>query len=415
MAENQGSVVYELEEINREIIVLFKDTPIIEDETLFKRSHYFKNLENTSITTIFKDELVKLFNVNSVKELKEKIDNKIRLMFKIGTGDMTYDKKTNTVIVYMESFKNDVVKPAKDISKLKKVVERLYKKEKVCSEDVVKIADMLAKGIEDNLLKEKDKKIIAEMIPILIKNGNIKISLKDVTDINKERLKDIIQLGRDLISKKIGVEKKLGISREHIGKEYAWQRYFELYGSYLLFGSIEQQIPQAAVKLNSELRSTNSNLDLLTINRYGFLDVVELKKSDDYLFKIDESHDNIVPTSKLSTAISQVNNYLMLLPYSEENGELVKGAESATGMLVIGTNDSLMKKEHIDKYMERKGKSIETIKLKLRKALRDLNYSYAHIQIVLYDELLDTVLYSSMIVEDLNNFDIKINKGDKNE
>lgn len=391
MVENQGSVVYELEEINREIIVLFKDTPIIEDETLFKRSHYFKNLENTSITTIFKDELVKLFNVNSVKELKEKIDNKIRLMFKVGTGDMTYDKKTNTVIVYIESFKNDVVKPAKDISKLKKVVERLYKKEKVCSEDVVKIADMLAKGIEDNLLKEKDKKIIAKMIPILIKNGNIKISLKDVTDINKERLKDIIQLGRDLISKKIGVEKKLGISREYIGKEYAWQRYFELYGSYLLFGSIEQQIPQAAVKLNSELRSTNSNLDLLTINRYGFLDVVELKKSDDYLFKIDESHDNIVPTSKLSTAISQVNNYLMLLPYSEENGELVKGAESATGMLVIGTNDSLMKKEHIDKYMERKGKSIETIKLKLRKALRDLNYSYAHIQIVLYDELLDNL------------------------
>ena len=159
----------------------------------------------------------------------------------------------------------------------------------------------------------------------------------------------------------------------------------------MLFGSIEQQIPQAAVRLNSELRSTNSNLDLLTINRYGFLDVVELKKSDDYLFKIDESHDNIVPTSKLSTAISQVNNYLMLLPYSQENGELVKGAESATGMLVIGTNDSLMKKEHIDKYMKKTGKSIETIKLKLRKALRDLNYSYAHIQIVLYDELLDNL------------------------
>lgn len=79
MVENEKSVVYELEEINREIIVLFKDTPIIEDETLFKRSHYFKNLENTSITTIFKDEPVKLFNVNSVKELKEKIDNKIRL------------------------------------------------------------------------------------------------------------------------------------------------------------------------------------------------------------------------------------------------------------------------------------------------------------------------------------------------
>ena len=145
------------------------------------------------------------------------------------------------------------------------------------------------------------------------------------------------------------------------------------------------------MKLNSELRSTNSNLDLLTINRYGFLDVVELKRSDDYLFKIDESHDNIVPTSKLSTAISQVNNYLMLLPYSEENGELVKGAESATGMLVIGTHESLMRKEHIDKYIEKTGKSVESVNLKLRKALRDLNYSYAHIEIVLYDELLNNL------------------------
>lgn len=403
MLENQDSVVYEYEEINREIIVLFKDTPIIEDESIFKRSHYFKNANNTSITTIFKDELVKLFNVDSVKELKEKIDNKIRLMFKVGTGEMVYDEKTNTVIVYMESFKNDVVKPAKDISKLKKVVERLYKKEKVCSEDIVKIADMLSKGIEDNILKEKDKKIVAQMIPALIKNGNIKISLKDVTDINKDRLMDVIQLGRDLIVKKVGVEKRLGIDRKHIGQEYAWQRYFELYGSYLLFGSIEKQIPQAAITLNSKLRATNSDLDLLTINRYGFLDVVELKKSDEYLFKIDDSHDNFVPTPKLSTAISQVNNYLMLLPYSQENGELVKGAESATGMLVFGTQKSLMKKEHIEKYMNKTGMTIEAVEIKLRKALRDLNYSYAHIEIVLYDELLDN------LENFLNQMDVEMN------
>lgn len=400
---NEESVVYEYEEINREVIVLFKDTPIIEDESVFKRSHYFKNANNTSITTIFKDELVKLFQVEGVKELKEKIDNKIRLMFKVGTGEMIYDEQTNTVIVYMESFKNDVVKPAKDISKLKKVVERLYKKEKVCSEDIVKIADMLSKGIEDNILKEKDKKIVAQMIPALIKNGNIKISLKDVTDINKDRLMDVIQLGRDLIIKKNGVEKKLGIDRKHIGQEYAWQRYFELYGSYLLFGSMEKQIPQAAVTLNSKLRATNSDLDLLTINRYGFLDVVELKKSDEYLFKIDDSHDNFVPTPKLSTAISQVNNYLMLLPYSQEDGELVKGAESATGMLVFGTKKSLMKKEHIEKYMNKTGMTAEVVEAKLRKALRDLNYSYAHIEIVLYDELLDN------LENFLNQMDVEMN------
>lgn len=391
MNAEQKPVIYEYEEVNREIIVLFKDTPFIEDENIFKRSHYFKNADNTSITTMFKDELLKLFNVVGVKELKDKIDNKIRLLFKVGTGEMTYDEKTNTVIVYMESFKNDVVKPANDVRKLKTVIERLYKKEKVSSNDIVNVVKTLSTGIDSNILKDKDREKVAHLIPNLIKNGKIKISLKDVTDINKDRLKDIIQIGRDLLLKKSGVEKKLGIEREHIGKEYAWQRYFEMYGSYLLFGSIEQQIPQAALTLNSELRNTNSNLDLLTINRYGFLDVVELKKSDEFLFKIDDSHDNIVPTSKLSTAISQVNNYLMLLPYSQESGELVKGAESATGMLVIGSTNSLMRKEHIEKYMQKNNMTESVVKLKLRKALRDLNYSYAHIQIVLYDELLDNL------------------------
>ena len=391
MNAEQKPVIYEYEEVNREIIVLFKDTPFIEDENIFKRSHYFKNADNTSITTMFKDELLKLFNVAGVKELKDKIDNKIRLLFKVGTGEMTYDEKTNTVIVYMESFKNDVVKPANDVRKLKTVIERLYKKEKVSSNDIVNVVKTLSTGIDSNILKDKDREKVAHLIPNLIKNGKIKISLKDVTDINKDRLKDIIQIGRDLLLKKSGVEKKLGIERGHIGKEYAWQRYFEMYGSYLLFGSIEQQIPQAALTLNSELRNTNSNLDLLTINRYGFLDVVELKKSDEFLFKIDDSHDNIVPTSKLSTAISQVNNYLMLLPYSQESGELVKGAESATGMLVIGSTNSLMRKEHIEKYMQKNNMTESVVKLKLRKALRDLNYSYAHIQIVLYDELLDNL------------------------
>lgn len=391
MNAEQKPVIYEYEEVNREIIVLFKDTPFIEDENIFKRSHYFKNADNTSITTMFKDELLKLFNVAGVKELKDKIDNKIRLLFNVGTGEMTYDEKTNTVIVYMESFKNDVVKPANDVRKLKTVIERLYKKEKVSSNDIVNVVKTLSTGIDSNILKDKDREKVAHLIPNLIKNGKIKISLKDVTDINKDRLKDIIQIGRDLLLKKSGVEKKLGIEREHIGKEYAWQRYFEMYGSYLLFGSIEQQIPQAALTLNSELRNTNSNLDLLTINRYGFLDVVELKKSDEFLFKIDDSHDNIVPTSKLSTAISQVNNYLMLLPYSQESGELVKGAESATGMLVIGSTNSLMRKEHIEKYMQKNNMTESVVKLKLRKALRDLNYSYAHIQIVLYDELLDNL------------------------
>lgn len=385
------SVKYEYDLNRKKIVVLFRNGPVIEDENSFCRTHYFTDVDNTMITTSFKDELLRLFNVSGVKELKEKIDNNIKLIFKPGEGEMYYDDVSKTVFVFTKTFKEEVVKPNEKAKRLRRSMEKISKHEKVSSYEYTNMLSTLVEGVDDIEFTKKDKQIIAKAIPKLIKDGDIKISLKDVTDINKDRLLDIVKLGRNLLAKERGVEKRLGISREFIGKEYAWQKYFEMYGSYLLFGSIEESIPESWLRINSDLRNKDSRLDLLTINRYGFLDVVELKRSDEYLFKLDESHDNIVPTSKLSTAISQVNNYLMLMPHDPENSELIKGAESATGMLVIGSDDYLMKPDAIKKYASDNNISISLVKKKIRKALRDLNYSYAHIQIVLYDELLDNL------------------------
>lgn len=385
------SVKYEYDLNRKKIVVLFRNGPVIEDENSFCRTHYFTDVDNTMITTSFKDELLRLFNVSGVKELKEKIDNNIKLIFKPGEGEMYYDDVSKTVFVFTKTFKEEVVKPNEKAKKLRRSMEKISKHEKVSSYEYTNMLSTLVEGVDDIEFTKKDKQIIAKAIPKLIKDGDIKISLKDVTDINKDRLLHIVKLGRDLLTKERGVEKRLGISREFIGKEYAWQKYFEMYGSYLLFGSIEESIPESWLRINSDLRNKDSRLDLLTINRYGFLDIVELKRSDEYLFKLDESHDNIVPTSKLSTAISQVNNYLMLMPHDPENSELIKGAESATGMLVIGSDEYLMKPDVIKKYASDNNISISLVKKKIRKALRDLNYSYAHIQIVLYDELLDNL------------------------
>lgn len=376
------SVKYEYDLNKKKIVVLFRNGPVIEDENSFCRTHYFTDVEKTMITTSFKDELLKLFNVSGVKELKEKIDNNIKLIFKPGEGEMYYDDINKTVFVFTKTFKEKVVKPNDKAKKLRRSMEKISKHEKVSA---------LVEGVNEVEFNKKDKEIIAKAIPKLIKDGDIKISLKDVTDINKDRLLDIVKLGRDLLAKKRGVEKRLGISRDFIGKEYAWQKYFEMYGSYLLFGSIEESIPEFWLRVKSDLRNSDSRLDLLTINRYGFLDIVELKKSDEYLFKLDKSHDNFVPTSNLSTAISQVNNYLMLMPHDPSNNELIKGAESATGMLVIGSDEYLMNPDLMKNYATDNGISISLVKSKLRKALRDLNYSYAHIQIVLYDELLNNL------------------------
>ncbi len=399
------SVKYEYDANKKQIVVLFKNGFRVEDESSFCRTHYFADTDNRIITTMFKDQLLKLFNVDSVKELKEKIDNNIKLLFKPGEGEIEFDDNTKTVIVYTTTFKEEVVKPAEKTKKLKKNIEKLSNNEKISSYEYTNLITAIAEGIDSVELNEKDRNTIAKIIPKLIKDGNVKISLKDVTDINKDRLRDIVTIGRDLLAKKIGVEKKIGLERKYIGKEYAWQRYFDLYGSYLLFGSIEQKKPEEWIKIESELRNTESRLDFLTMNRYGFLDIVELKKSDEYLFKLDDSHDNIVPTAKLSTAISQVNNYLMMLPYDKENGALIKGSESATGMLVIGCDNYLMSKQNIENYANKNNISIDLVKKKIRKALRDLNYSYAHIQIVLYDEILDNLenFINQMEIEVVNN------------
>lgn len=384
-------VQYELEVSKRKMVVIFKDGPVIEDKKSFRRTHYFVDSNLTTITTGFKDELVKLFQVSGVEELKERIDNNVKLIFRSGNGAMEYDDISKTVIVYTETFTNDVVRPNAKARRLKKNIEKLSKGEKISSREFTNLVDTIANSVDDVELSAKDRQKLAEEIPKLIRSGNVKISLKDITDINKDRLRDVVQLGRDLLAKKIGVEKQLGIERKYIGKEYAWQKFFDLYGSYLLFGSIEEKMPEEWISAKSKLRNADSRLDFLTINRYGFLDIVELKRSDDFLFKLDASHDNIVPTPKLSTAISQVNNYLMMLPYDPEKGDLVRGAESATGMLVIGSGKSLMKEDALRKYANKNNMAAEAVRLKARKALRDLNYSYSHIQIVLYDELLDNL------------------------
>lgn len=225
------SVKYEYDSNRRQIIVLFKNGPKIEDEQSFSRTHYFVDEELTKITTAFKDELLKLFAVDSVKDLKAKIDNNIKLVFKPGDGEMVYDELTNTVIVYTNSFKENVIKPNEKNKRLRKSIEKLAKKEKISSNEFTNLITTVAEGTATIQLTEKDRQTVAQLLPQLIKDGNIKISLRDVTDINKDRLKDIVQIGRDILYKKRGVEKKLGIDRDFIGKEYAWQKYFELYGT----------------------------------------------------------------------------------------------------------------------------------------------------------------------------------------
>ena len=168
------SVKYEYDANKKQIVVLFKNGFRVEDESSFCRTHYFADTDNRIITTMFKDQLLKLFNVDSVKELKDKIDNNIKLLFKPGEGEIEFDDNTKTVIVYTTTFKEEVVKPAEKTKKLKKNIEKLSNNEKISSYEYTNLITTIAEGIDAVELNEKDRNTIARIIPKLIKDGNVK-------------------------------------------------------------------------------------------------------------------------------------------------------------------------------------------------------------------------------------------------
>lgn len=387
-----GNVRYSKEEIRVKDIILFKSEPEIEDKKGFVPSYYFKDYKKLSINTPFKDMLCKIFEVETAEELKRRVGEQTKLAFMNSSGISRYDKERDTVFVYVDTYKKEVIATEKKVKRIKDTVKCLSRGESPKRNRIPETIAFIADRIEKNSLKESDKVKIAEVIPQLIRNGDIKISLDDITDLNKERLTEIIEIGRGIISKKAGTERKLGITRKQLSDEIAWQKFIEKFGSYILFGSIEEDIPQHIMSNANTNRNTQSKLDYLYMNKYGFIDIVELKKSCEYVFKTDSSHDNFVPTDTVNKAITQLVEYLMILPHDKNiSDKYRKGAESASGLLVIGCQEYLMDPSNKRKYMKKFEVSEEEVDNKLRLTLRHLNYAFGNINIVLYDDLLNNL------------------------
>jgi len=399
MAED---VRYKQEDISINEVVLFRSRPIIECEDSFKSSHYFNDFDKLTINTDFKNALEILFEVDSIEALKKAIKPDTELEFKSGHSHMLYDKDSNKVIVFMESYKDEVLEPAKKLARVRNGIKDLHNAQRTTEGRVAEILTLINDNIDTASLTKKEKREIAKIIPELIKNGDFKISITDITSMNKVRLTEVVKIGRGILNRDYKYYKLIGLERKHLGLEFAWQKYFEIYGTYLLFGSIEEPKGEYPLLTKELDRKTDSSIDYLYMNKYGFIDIVELKKAEEFMFKWDKSHDNFIPTSSLSSAISQLNQYLMLLPYDKNKGiRLVDGAESASGLLIIGKKDYLMKKKSIDDYMIKYNLSEIEVFKKLRLALRHLNYSLANVEVILYDELLDNLdnFISQMEVE----------------
>ena len=113
-------------------------------------------------------------------------------------------------------------------------------------------------------------------------------------------------------------------------------------------------------------------LDIIPQDFESYVDIIEVKLPKEILFNYDESHNNYYPTSHLTKAIAQTQNYIFELEkltadkqYQEENGcKIIR----PKGIIIFGAKKTLQEEE--------------------KRYLRILNASYHNLLIITYQQLL---------------------------
>ena len=119
--------------------------------------------------------------------------------------------------------------------------------------------------------------------------------------------------------------------------------------------------------------NANNILDLIPQNIESYIDIIEVKLPNEKLFAFDSSHHNYYPTSNLTRAISQTQNYVFELE-NKVNDEKYQQKNNCKiirprGIILYGSDIELNDDE--------------------KKYLRILNASYHNLQIVTYQQLLE--------------------------
>ncbi|MDY6792861.1 MAG: DUF4263 domain-containing protein [Thermodesulfobacteriota bacterium] len=209
----------------------------------------------------------------------------------------------------------------------------------------------------------------------------------------KERLEEIIKLGREILGLKSPRMDTLRAS-EVVSKvvpgedvrqmETIWQRYFERYLLYLIF-SYQGIYPKVELEIDLDKRFP----DFIGINHYGGLDIIEIKTHLKNALIKDRSHQNYAFSSEMSKAIIQTINYMDALTQQKFH-DLESGAEIVDsliegniyrprGIIIISSYGSLVKGvgQDTDEF--------ENIKRDFTKLRNSLN----NIQILTFDEIIN--------------------------
>ena len=206
----------------------------------------------------------------------------------------------------------------------------------------------------------------------------------------KERLKDIVNLGREILDirkddlhtkKATEVIKRLGT--EKINQlETIWQKYFEKFLLYLIF-SYKKIYPKVMLE---DIDGDKKYPDFIGINHYNGLDIIEIKTHLAEILKWDESHKNYYFSAEMSKAITQVKNYMdsisrIRFQNNHDRQKITKYTEEENlyhprAIIIISSKNKISKNT---------SGSLE----KLRRDFTKLRNGLNDIQILTFDEILN--------------------------
>lgn len=239
-------------------------------------------------------------------------------------------------------------------------------------------------------LNNEDLKSIEDLITELLRYDVLTDEfLRKLNDyFIKEKLKDIIQLGKEILS--LGTTNlnttqaqriivKMGLTS--VGQlETLWQRYFEKNLLYLIF-TYKKIFPK--IELNN-VEGDKKYPDFIGINHYNGLDIIEIKTHLKNALVWDKTHQNFYFSPETSKAIVQTTNYMDAIMQErfkvpEDREKITKFTDEENlyhprGIIVISSQARLTTK---------KGE-----KEKLKRDFTKLRNSVHNIEILTFDEII---------------------------
>jgi hypothetical protein len=259
------------------------------------------------------------------------------------------------------------------------LVDRLYIKSKKTKKDFLKYLD-------NNDFKAIEL-LITELLRLNVLSDDFLRRLNDY--FIKERLRDIIEVGRSILSLKTTnlqttaakrVLANMGITGT--GQlESVWQKYFERNLLYLIF-TYKKVFPKIQLK---DIEGDKKYPDFIGINHYNGLDIIEIKTHLKNALIWDNSHKNFYFSPEMSKAIVQTTNYMDAIVQArfqnaDDQTKITQFTDEENlyhprGIIVISSQAKLSTKAGEDE--------------KLKRDFTKLRNSLHNIEILTFDEIIN--------------------------